>query len=122
MNQSEEQLADDLASLAGRYKSQEELSIYEMLKRTGYIERRGSLTVEAIRKALARSPEHLCEWLEYSADKRSGGGWYIRGENGQFEVGNLDADARVAERRSYSNVEEACADFIRRELDQIAFE
>ena len=122
MNPSQEQFADDVTSLAGRYKGQEELSIYEMLKRTGYLERRGSLTVEAIRKALARSPEHLSEWLEYSANKRSRGGWYIRGENGRFEVGNLDVNARVAERRSYSDLDEACADFIRRELDQIAFE
>ena len=113
---------DDVVGLAGRYRKQEDLSIYEMLKRTGYTERRESLTIEAIRKVLARSPEHLSEWLEYSADKRSGGGWYIRGENGRFEVGNIHADGRVGERRSYSDLEEACADFIQRELDQIAFE
>jgi len=122
MSQSQEQIADEVASLAGRYRSQEELSIYEMLERTGYVERRVALPVEAIRKALARSPEHLREWLEYSADKRSGGGWYVRGENGRFEVGDLEADGRVAERRSYSDLAEACADFIRRELDQIAVE
>ena len=116
------QFVDDVVSLAGRYRKQEDLSIYEMLKRTGYPERRGTLSVETIRKALARSPEHLSEWLEYSADKRSGDGWYIRGENGRFEVGNLDSNGHLAGQRSYSDLVEACADFIQRELDQIAFE
>jgi len=113
---------EDVVSLAGRYRKQEDLSIYEMLKRTGYPERRGALTIETIRKALAKSSEHLSEWLEYSADKRSSTGWYIREENGRFEVGNVDSSGRLAEQRSYSDLVEACADFIQRELDQIAFE
>jgi hypothetical protein len=122
MSQSQEQLAEEVVSLACRYRKQEELSIYEMLKRTGYLDRRETLTVEALRKALARSPNHLNDWLAYSADKRTGDGWYIRGENGRFEVGHLDTDARVAERRIYSDLEEACADLIQHEVDRIAFE
>lgn len=116
------EFVDDVVSLAARYREQEALSIHEMLKRTGYSERRAFLTVEAIRKVLARSPEYLREWLDYSADKRSNGGWYIRVENGGFEVGNLDSAGCVAERRSYSDPEEACAAFIRHELEQVAFE
>jgi len=115
-SESQGQFADDVVSLAGRYRSQEELSIYEMLKRTGYRERREALTVEAIREALARSPGRMGEWLEYSADKRSAG-WYIRSTDGQFEIGNRHS---AAER--YSDLEEACGHFILHELDQIAFE
>jgi hypothetical protein len=122
MSGSQGQLADDVVSLAGRYRSQEELSIYEMLKRSGYPERRGALTVEAIRKALARSPEHMSEWLDYSADKRSNAGWYLRSANGQFEIGSRRSDGSVAEQRRYSDLEEACGYFIFHELDQIAFE
>lgn len=122
MSESQDQLADDVVSLAGRYRNQEELSIYEMLRRTGYPERRGSLTVETIRKALASVPERMGEWLEYSADKRSNAGWYVRSANGQFEVGNRRSDGSVAEKRSYSALEEACGHFILHELDQIAFE
>lgn len=125
MNESQQRsshLDDDVVNLAGRYRKQEALSIYEMLNQTGYTERPGRLTVEAIRKALARRPECLSEWLDYSADKRSHGGWYIRAEVGGFEVGKIDANGRTAEQESYSDLEEACANFIRRELDQIAFE
>ncbi len=122
MSESQGQLAADVVSLAGRYRSQEELSIYEMLKRTGYPARRGTLTVEAIRKALASDPERMSEWLDYSANKRANAGWYIRNANGQFEVGNRRSDGSVAEQRRYADLEEACGHFILHELEQIAFE
>lgn len=121
MSASNDQLANAVASLAGRYRRQEELTIYELLMRTGYLERREELTGEAIRRALATSPEYLVEWLEYSANKRSSAGWYIREQHGRVEVGNLRSDGSAAEERSYADLEEACGDFILRELDQIAF-
>jgi hypothetical protein len=122
MTESVDQFVDDVVSLAGRYRNQEELSIYDMLMRTGYPERRGSLTNETIRKALARVPERIDEWLDYSADKRSSTGWYIQRANGQFEVGNRRHDGSVAQRRSYSDLEQACGDFVLHELNEIAFE
>ena len=120
MSESRVLFADDVTSLAGRYGKQEALSIHEMVTRTQYLERREELTVAAVRESLAASPERLAEWLEYSADKRSKGGWYIRAEHGCVEVGHLGSDGRVAEKRSYADLEEACAEFILRELEQIA--
>jgi hypothetical protein len=112
--------ADELVSLPRRYRKQKTVSIYELLGRTGYFERRDTLSLEAVRTALAKNPESLEEWLEYSQDKRTGSGWYLRGESGRFEVAHLQADGRVADERLYTNLEEACANFVLRELAEIA--
>lgn len=117
-----EQFAKAVIGLVGMYRSQEELSIYEMLRRIGYPTQRTSLTVDTIRMVLASEPERLKEWLAYSEDKRVDAGWYLRrSDGGDFEVGNLCRDGSVSERRNYQDLEDACGDFILHELDEIAF-
>lgn len=116
-------LADEISSLVGRYSRQEDLSIHEMLRRTGYQKQQACVTVEAIRGALSKNPERLAEWLEYSENKRSVTGWYLRkADSGGFEVGCLHNDGSISEQRRYQKLEEACGEFILREVEWIAVE
>ena len=63
---------------------------------------------------LIQADETLCEeWLAYSQDKRTSGGWYLLED---YSVGRLNPKAEVAPER-YQSREEGVANFVLRELD-----
>mgnify|MGYP006289584397 CR=1 FL=1 len=111
----------DIIHLPRSLNSTEGESIHSLLLATGYDSVAGEITVEMLRDAVALHIECVSEWLQYSEDKRSIPGWYIKRVNStSLTVGYFSNDGEVMERRSsYDDEIEACAVFIKREIDSI---
>ena len=60
---------------------------------------------------LRRNPSLCEEWLMYSENKQTSGGWYLTGAG---EIGMIDHPSKQTE---YDSLEEAVAEFVVRELD-----
>jgi hypothetical protein len=87
------------------------ISLREALHRTRYRDLRAGLQEADLLCLLRTHPALGKDWIEYSEDKRTSGGWYIL-RNG--EIGQVDqATARVR----FASIEEAVAAYVLRELD-----
>jgi len=89
----------------------EGLSIKDALARADYAAYRATFDVADIRALLEAHPSLVEEWLAYSEDKRTEGGWYVLRDG---EIGQV---LKPATQRSYASIEEAVAQFVVRELD-----
>ena len=111
----------DIIHLPLRFNEAGDKSIHAILAGMKYSELRCQITVEAIRNSLSRHPECVTDWLRYSEDKRSTGGWYFKeARSGEFIVGCLaEDDRKAASQQFYDDKIVACAVFVKRELDSI---
>jgi hypothetical protein len=87
------------------------MALREALTRSRYREQRPRFSAEDVRAALSAHPVLVDEWLAYSEDKRTEGGWYVLRDG---EIGEV---LKPASQRSYPTIEEAVAQFILHELD-----
>jgi hypothetical protein len=92
------------------------LSIWQLVKKSGYRDDPSSLTVDAVATHLREHPELIDAWLGYSQDKRCSG-WFVRQSAvNTYEVGYVPGGERI----SMSDPARACAEFIVREVRSIA--
>lgn len=93
----------------------------DLLERTGYLDHRGELTVERVSQCLAADPALVDAWQQWVDDNRSTPAWYFttRGPR-EYEVGNIARDGSTTERLTFDDRTLACADYIVREVDQLA--
>ena len=87
------------------------ISLREALKVTGYAEFRSHFTAADLQPIVAAHPEFTEQWLSYSEDKRTTGGWYIRRDGRVGRVSQAGAD------REFATMHEAVAEFVVLELD-----
>ena len=96
------------------------VSPVQLVARSGYGRHRDEVTVPRLERCLAEYPEWVNAWLDYSEDKRSSPGWYIQGrERISFLVGYHEGRSSRPPMR-FDNKVRACAEFVRREVDDIA--
>ena len=108
-----------LINLPRKFNSVINKSIYDLLKETGYFEIHDKISVESIRNRLAQSPEYVEDWILYSKDKRNSSGWYFKQEDSQrYVVGFLNGKGNNSH-KEYADRLEACAIFIKHEIDNI---
>jgi len=89
----------------------EGISLRDAIKRTNYLENRKQFDSGDLVKIINEIPELKHEWLMYSEDKRTSGGWYLR-ENG--EIGQVSDPDSLIQSNTFT---EAVAEFVIRELD-----
>jgi hypothetical protein len=94
-------------------------SICDLLKETGYFENSDSVTIDSFDKYLKNNDKIIQEWLAYSEDKRTSGGWYIIKKNNSIIVGHLDNEIGSAEEKEFDDISKACAVFIFNEIKSI---
>jgi hypothetical protein len=87
------------------------LSMKDALARTGYAAYRANFTVGDVLALISAHSSLLEEWLAYSEDKRTDGGWYVLRD---AEIGQV---RKPSAQRSYATIEEAVAQFVVHELD-----
>src|SRR5580692_8763508 len=87
------------------------ISMREALKVEGYAEHRPRFSATELRPIIADHPELIEQWLSYSKDKRTDGGWYIRRD------GKIGRFLKPATERQYANIQEAVAEYVVLELD-----
>jgi hypothetical protein len=91
----------------------EGLSLVAALDRTHYFALRPEFEARDLLPFLQADPELVEEWIRYSEDKRTTGGWRIRQE--LREVGRFTRQGE--EQASFGTVAETVAEFVVRELD-----
>jgi len=95
-------------------------SISALLKETGYFEMHNEIKEDDILKVLLAHSNYVNHWLNWSADKRSSSGWYFKhGPNHNEYIVNYFPKNLKNEEMIYSNPKNACAAFIKREMETI---
>ena len=97
-----------------------DVSMYELLRQTGYFELHDQISEAAIRQTLDWHPECVDDWISYSEDKRTSSGWFIKQENSaKYRVAYFSCEGDKGLQTSYVDRIEACAAFIKHELEDI---
>jgi hypothetical protein len=95
------------------------ISAYSLLMESGYFQFHNEVTEQDILQALGEHPECLNQWQTWSDNKRAGSGWYFAKEgNGKFVVDFFPSLKNIRP-KEYENIAEACAAFIKLEIEDI---
>ena len=95
------------------------ISIYSLLKESGYFELYNQISELEISVMLIQHSKCIDQWLSWSENKRNSSGWYFKQkEDGKYIVGYFPTkeDLKTTE---YFEIIEACAAFIKREVEDI---
>jgi hypothetical protein len=96
------------------------VSVFSLLKATGYFELYDQISEADIGAALTRRPECVDAWMQYSEDKRTPSGWYFTSnDEGCYEVAYLANAYTRTNRVQYDDAIKACASFIKHEVESI---
>ncbi len=81
--------------------SSEDKSLRTLLEESGYFDCHEKVSEERIRRSIARDPNLIREWMEFSENKRSNEGWYLRmSRNGGFIVVTCRQNLRLLIRQN----------------------
>jgi hypothetical protein len=112
-------LIRSILRLPEKFHALENISIYSLLKETGYFEKHNQINETDILGELNKNPECINHWLNWSDDKRTPSGWYFKqNEKGKYVVGYFPASEQ-SKQMEYSDSKEACAAFIKKEIEEI---
>jgi hypothetical protein len=115
-----EDVIQKIISLPKVFNDLSDVSIFELIKETGYFQMHDQILEQNIREELNRHPEYVKEWLNYSEDKRSDSGYYFKQDDrDNYVVGYYDKKNRKQPKRIYTNQIEACASFVKNEIEDI---
>ncbi|MCK5600801.1 hypothetical protein KAR91_02970 [Candidatus Pacearchaeota archaeon] len=94
------------------------ISIYELLKETGYFQVYNKITKKIIHKKLSQFSEHIDEWIIYSEDKRTDSGCFIKQDGKDYLVGFITKEGK-SKQKKYMDKIKALATFIKYEIENI---
>lgn len=112
------QIIKSVLRLPENFYSAQNVSIYSLLKGTGYFELYTEINEKDIFDLLIQYPEHIKQWLNWSENKRSSG-WYFKGSESQKYIVGSFPDNGELKSSEYTNAAEACSVFIKREIEDI---
>jgi len=95
------------------------VSIYSLLKESDYFELHNQINESDIFKALTQHVECVDQWLHLSENKRSSSGWYIKQTNSENYIVGYYPSHEINKTIDFSDKLEACAHFIKRELEDL---
>ena len=95
-----------------------DISIYKLLENTGYLKIQGQINESDIMKELNNYPHVVNDWLSWSENKRVNSGWYFKAIENGYLVGYYSRN-KTEESQIYSDVVQACASFIRHEIESV---
>ena|ERR1017187_2041103 len=92
-----------------------------LMAESGYREHRSAIDVEKIREHVAAHPMLIGDWICYSENKRVSSGWYFSANSvsGPYVVGYFPTSDSSKTEKKYSDGIEACAIYIKHELESI---
>ena len=89
----------------------EGISLKEALESTNYSELRKDFGPDDLIEIIRKNQDLVSDWIGYSEDKRTSGGWYLQKPSIIGQVGNPES------RKSLDSLEEAVAHYVIQELD-----
>ena len=93
-----------------------DVSILRLAEDSDYRAHQTAIGVEDFRQYLQAHPELVGEWYVYSDNKRTSSGWYF--DHATRRVGYYSGSRRERE-QTFDDVTQACAAFIKHEIDSI---
>ena len=114
-------IATEIVTIPRKFQTRD-ISIFDLLNETGYFELHNEVSEGDIRNALARDPACVQEWMRYIDDQRCASSWYfVINDEGQYEVGFYDSDSDPTRTNQvvYENAMDACAAFIKQQIESI---
>jgi hypothetical protein len=109
----------DLIYIPRKFEDLGNVSMYSLLSDSGYFEAHSQISESIIREALRAHPDMVDEWMRFSEDKRTNAGWYFRPTHRGYEVGYFSRAPSSIRSAEYSDRTEACAVFIKNEIEEI---
>lgn len=111
----------DIVRLPETFYKENDTSIYSLLQETKYFEISDLISEKDILNEIKNKPQYVDSWLEWSQNKRVSLGWYFtENNNNKYIVGYKSPSKNntniIIE---YENKYEACAAFIKREIEDI---
>lgn len=92
-----------------------DVSVVYLLEESGYDSVREAVTVPLIQRHLQAHPHLMDVWADYSADQRCSGGWFF--DHRHSTTGYYTSRAGQSHEQVFSNRSQACAEFIKHELE-----
>jgi hypothetical protein len=87
------------------------VSLREALKTTGYMKHRPTFSSADLLPVIGRDASLVEEWMAYSEDKRTEGGWHI------LRDGTIGRIGKPATKRQLGSIHRAVAEYVILELD-----
>jgi hypothetical protein len=87
------------------------ISLRDALKATGYAKYRSRFSAADLRPIVVADPALVEQWLSYSEDKRTNGGWYIKRD------GKIGRVLQPTTERQIATIHDAVAEYVILELD-----
>lgn len=106
-----------VCEIARDFKRPEGLSIRDLLLERSYRQIRATLDAASVEEILRSDPELIDDWLRFSADKRTKGGWAFSREGDGWTVSQPFPETGPVVTRRHGDATAACADYIITELD-----
>ncbi|MDR0715109.1 MAG: hypothetical protein LBF89_12785 [Bacteroidales bacterium] len=115
------QVVKNIIFLPKRFYTERDVSMYSLLKESGYFELHNQISETDIIGDIIQHPECIDQWLILSADKRCSSGWYFEQmNNDKYIIGYYPPSSQEnLKTMEYLNKFEACAAFIKREIEDI---
>ena len=114
-----ENIISEIVNLPNKYNKLGNISIYFLLKETGYFENYIEINEVMILKYLVSHKDCVSQWLCWSEDKRSSSGWYFKEKEYEKYIVGYFPFKKDFITLEYSDIFEACSFFIKREIEEI---
>ena len=110
------------------FNSRDDVSPYTLLKNSGYFKAYNEIDENTIQEELKLHPNCVKDWLQYSADQRTTSGWIFSKEERKYWIfGKKETKysvyyfkgKEISQKMDFQNEFEACAAYIKREIEQI---
>ena len=108
-----------IIQLAKKIAESSNSTTHSLLKETGYFDIHAQISVAAIQAELRLHPSCISDWVQFSEDKRTTDGWYLKQDGANYEVGFCSLSKKDTLPEKYTDKIEACAAFIKHEIEAI---
>ncbi len=115
----ETNILEKIVSIPKEFSERSNVSFYTLIDESGYFKSPDLLQVEKIKKLLTEDSQKAKDWLNWSENKRTSSGWYFIKKNGKYFIGYYDPKKGNIDEVEYSDVEDACANFIKNEIEDV---
>lgn len=110
-----DRIIEDILLIPEKYHTLN-VSLIFLVNESGYSQHYSDISETDIYEALKQEPEIAKQWLSYSEDKRTSLGWYLQQAGRGYYVGSLTEKSGSV---LYPNLLEACAAYIKKEIEGI---
>lgn len=95
------------------------MSVYSLVRETGYFERYNEVTESDILARLKSNPRALRDWWQIADDSRAGGWRMFKSDEDYFHVAFVDDNGEHLFNSTFSDEASACAHYIKMKLEYL---